>query len=231
MVEERCIHEVIPGTNKRRCLFFHATRISLIPFVGKPPGYEQVTCRSMCASEVALFMVVHVFIICVYPEQRWVLADKEWIWSDPIPSLGFPCIFVIALSLFIFLQFPLLNIALFRRDYSCFQCVSLPWPAGNEPNNTVVNPPPPAFLALLWVIEVLLFVSFLLLHVCWNVTSCRLVGEYQSVEGTAVSILRVEVRRVWENCVEDGHCQAFSDLLHTNGQGERALFVKRCMRA
>ena len=66
MVEERCIHEVIPGTNKRRCLFFHATRMSRIAFVGKPPGYEQVTCRLMCAqsSEVALFVVLHVVIAC-----------------------------------------------------------------------------------------------------------------------------------------------------------------------
>ena len=79
MVEELCIHEVIPGTSKSRCLFFHATRISLIPFVGKPPGYEQVTCRLMCAqsSEMALFMAVRVFIVCVCPEQRWVLADRE----------------------------------------------------------------------------------------------------------------------------------------------------------
>jgi hypothetical protein len=133
--------------------------------------------------------------------------------SDPIPSLGFPCIFVIAVSLFIFLPFPLLNIELFRRDYGCFQRILLPWPStGNEPNNTVVAAPQ-GFLVLLWVIEVLLFVRFSLLHACWNVTSCRLVGECLSVEGTAAT-LRVEVRRVrsqlvWKNCVEDGHCLPF----------------------
>ena len=85
---------------------------------------------------------------------------------------------------------------------------------------------------MLWVIEVLLFVSFLLLHVCWNVTSCRLVGEYQSVEGTAVSI-GLEVRKLrsqlgWENCVEDGHCQPFQ-IYCRSAQGKRVLFGRRCM--
>ena len=67
-------------------------------------------------------------------------------------------------------------------------------------------------------------------------TSCRLVCECQSVEGTAASILRVEERRVrsqlgWENCVEGCHCQAVSNLLQQIGQGERVLFVRRCMSA
>jgi len=63
-----------------------------------------------------------------------------------------------------------------------------------------------------------------------------LLANIKSVKGTAASILRVEVRSVmlqlgWENCVEDGHCQAFSDLLQQSGQGESVLFVRRCMRA